>query len=207
MELPVPSARRYRTQSQATLSGGHICLVLTPNGENQNFRRGRPVIQCFRRACPCSHFLFLRRPHCRPPSALRFGHSSACCSAHPSFPPWRCCDALGRRRKHGAQLLDLAIYLPLLFLKAQNGGSHNFFVKSFHWHFVFNILASHSDTDVTCGYARNSIMAVRLDTRRSRLASFFETEGVQWTQEGFRARYTVVHRPTSEDANRRPISG
>src|SRR6202021_3226713 len=35
LELPVPSARRYRTHSQATLCGGHICLVLTPEGENK----------------------------------------------------------------------------------------------------------------------------------------------------------------------------
>jgi hypothetical protein len=37
LELPVPSARRYRTHSQATLCGGHICLVLTPNGEIKIF--------------------------------------------------------------------------------------------------------------------------------------------------------------------------
>src|SRR5580704_17811992 len=40
MELPVPSARRYRTHSQATLCGGHICLVLTPNGEIKIFGEG-----------------------------------------------------------------------------------------------------------------------------------------------------------------------
>ena len=40
MELPVPSARRYRTHSQATLCGGHICLVLTPNGEIKIFGDG-----------------------------------------------------------------------------------------------------------------------------------------------------------------------
>jgi len=34
LDLPVPTARPYRTHSQATLCGGHICLVLTPNGEN-----------------------------------------------------------------------------------------------------------------------------------------------------------------------------
>jgi hypothetical protein len=32
MEPSVPTARRYRTHSQATLCGGHVCLVLTPNG-------------------------------------------------------------------------------------------------------------------------------------------------------------------------------
>ncbi len=40
MGLPVPSARRYRTHSQATLCGGHICLVLTPNGEIKIFGEG-----------------------------------------------------------------------------------------------------------------------------------------------------------------------
>jgi hypothetical protein len=40
MGLPVPSTRRYRTHSQATLCGGHICLVLTPNGEIKIFGEG-----------------------------------------------------------------------------------------------------------------------------------------------------------------------
>jgi hypothetical protein len=40
LELPVPSARRYRTHCQATLCGGHICLVLTPNGEIKIFGEG-----------------------------------------------------------------------------------------------------------------------------------------------------------------------
>ena len=40
MELPVPATRRYRTHSQATLCGGHICLVLTPNGEIKIFGEG-----------------------------------------------------------------------------------------------------------------------------------------------------------------------
>ena len=40
MELQVPTARRYRTHSQATLCGGHICLVLTPNGEIKIFGEG-----------------------------------------------------------------------------------------------------------------------------------------------------------------------
>ena len=45
MELPVPTARRYRTHSQATLCGGHVCLVLTPNGEIKIFGEG---VQLFR---------------------------------------------------------------------------------------------------------------------------------------------------------------
>ena len=40
LELPVPTARRYRTHCQATLCGGHICLVLTPNGEIKIFGEG-----------------------------------------------------------------------------------------------------------------------------------------------------------------------
>jgi hypothetical protein len=40
MELLVPTARRYRTHCQATLCGGHICLVLTPNGEIKIFGEG-----------------------------------------------------------------------------------------------------------------------------------------------------------------------
>jgi hypothetical protein len=40
MALPVPTARRYQTHSQATLCGGHICLVLTPNGEIKIFGEG-----------------------------------------------------------------------------------------------------------------------------------------------------------------------
>ncbi|HEX3875482.1 MAG TPA: diadenylate cyclase [Bryobacteraceae bacterium] len=43
LELPVPTARRYRTHSQATLCGGHICLVLTPNGEIKIFSEGAQV--------------------------------------------------------------------------------------------------------------------------------------------------------------------
>jgi hypothetical protein len=39
-ELPIPTARRYRTHCQATLCGGHICLVLTPNGEIKIFGEG-----------------------------------------------------------------------------------------------------------------------------------------------------------------------
>src|SRR5229473_1159330 len=40
LDLPVPTARSYRTHSQATLCGGHICLVLTPNGEIKIFGEG-----------------------------------------------------------------------------------------------------------------------------------------------------------------------
>ena len=47
MELPVPSARRYRTHSQATLCGGHICLVLTPNGEIKIFGDGVQLFNFF----------------------------------------------------------------------------------------------------------------------------------------------------------------
>jgi hypothetical protein len=47
LELPVPSARRYRTHSQATLCGGHICLVLTPNGEIKIFGEGVQLFSFF----------------------------------------------------------------------------------------------------------------------------------------------------------------
>jgi hypothetical protein len=47
LELPVPSARRYRTHSQATLCGGHICLVLTPNGEIKIFGEGVQLFNFF----------------------------------------------------------------------------------------------------------------------------------------------------------------
>jgi hypothetical protein len=40
IELPVPSTRRYRMHCQATLCGGHLCLVLTPNGEIKIFGEG-----------------------------------------------------------------------------------------------------------------------------------------------------------------------
>ena len=38
--LPAPSAARYRAHSLATLNGGHLCLVLTPNGEIKVFGGG-----------------------------------------------------------------------------------------------------------------------------------------------------------------------
>ena len=47
LELPVPTARRYRTHSQATLCGGHICLVLTPNGEIKIFGEGVQLFNFF----------------------------------------------------------------------------------------------------------------------------------------------------------------
>ncbi|HXB74369.1 MAG TPA: hypothetical protein VNY05_39395 [Candidatus Acidoferrales bacterium] len=47
MDLPVPTARRYRTHSQATLCGGHICLVLTPNGEIKIFGEGVQLFSFF----------------------------------------------------------------------------------------------------------------------------------------------------------------
>ncbi len=47
LELPVPSARRYRTHCQATLCGGHICLVLTPNGEIKIFAEGVQLFNFF----------------------------------------------------------------------------------------------------------------------------------------------------------------
>ena len=47
MELPVPTARRYRTHSQATLCGGHMCLVLTPNGEIKIFGEGVQLFNFF----------------------------------------------------------------------------------------------------------------------------------------------------------------
>jgi len=42
-KLPAPSAARYRAHSLATLYGGHICLVLTPNGEIKVFAGGVQV--------------------------------------------------------------------------------------------------------------------------------------------------------------------
>jgi hypothetical protein len=42
-ELPVPSARRYEAHNRATLCGGHVCLVLTPNGEIKIFADGVQV--------------------------------------------------------------------------------------------------------------------------------------------------------------------
>ena len=47
LELPVPAARRYQTHSRATLCGGHICLVLTPNGEIKIFGEGIQLFNFF----------------------------------------------------------------------------------------------------------------------------------------------------------------
>src|SRR5260370_7533419 len=47
MGLPVPTARRCRTHCQATLCGGHICLVLTPNGEIKIFGEGVQLFSFF----------------------------------------------------------------------------------------------------------------------------------------------------------------
>ncbi|HEV3201384.1 MAG TPA: hypothetical protein VGZ73_25970 [Bryobacteraceae bacterium] len=41
--LPAPSPARYLAHSLATLEGGHICLVLTPNGEIKVFAGGVQV--------------------------------------------------------------------------------------------------------------------------------------------------------------------
>jgi hypothetical protein len=41
--LPVPSSRRYEAHNRATLCGGHVCLVLTPNGEIKIFADGAQV--------------------------------------------------------------------------------------------------------------------------------------------------------------------
>jgi len=43
--LPVPSTARYQTHSRATLCGGHVCIILTPNGEMKIIANG---VQMFR---------------------------------------------------------------------------------------------------------------------------------------------------------------
>jgi hypothetical protein len=43
VDLPVPCALRFRAHCRATLCGGHVCLVLTPNGEIKAFADGRQV--------------------------------------------------------------------------------------------------------------------------------------------------------------------
>ena len=43
--LAVPSAHRFEAHSRATLCGGHVCLVLTPNGEIKVFADGVEVFQ------------------------------------------------------------------------------------------------------------------------------------------------------------------
>jgi hypothetical protein len=42
-KLPVPSPARYQTHSRATLCGGHVCMLLTPNGEMKIFANGGQV--------------------------------------------------------------------------------------------------------------------------------------------------------------------
>jgi hypothetical protein len=43
LPLPVPCALRFRAHCRATLCGGHVCLVLTPNGEIKAFADGMQV--------------------------------------------------------------------------------------------------------------------------------------------------------------------
>lgn len=45
IRLPVPSSARYETHSRATLCGGHVCMILTPNGEMKIIADG---VQVFR---------------------------------------------------------------------------------------------------------------------------------------------------------------
>ena len=40
LQLPLPAIERYRAHCRATLCGGHVCLVLTPNGEVKIFANG-----------------------------------------------------------------------------------------------------------------------------------------------------------------------
>jgi hypothetical protein len=42
-ELPVPCSQRFAAHCRATLCGGHVCLVLTPNGEIKAFANGMQV--------------------------------------------------------------------------------------------------------------------------------------------------------------------
>src|SRR5438128_984178 len=41
--LPVPPPARYKTHARATLCGGHVCMILTPNGEMKIFADGVQV--------------------------------------------------------------------------------------------------------------------------------------------------------------------
>jgi DNA integrity scanning protein DisA with diadenylate cyclase activity len=45
IKLPVPSPAKYESHAQATLCGGHICMILTPNGEMKIFANGVQVFQ------------------------------------------------------------------------------------------------------------------------------------------------------------------
>jgi hypothetical protein len=47
MKLPLPGVRRYHAHSKATLCGGHLCLVLTPNGEIKIFGEGVQLFSFF----------------------------------------------------------------------------------------------------------------------------------------------------------------
>ena len=42
-ELPAPVAARYEFHSRATLCGGHVCMILTANGEMKVFAAGSQV--------------------------------------------------------------------------------------------------------------------------------------------------------------------
>jgi hypothetical protein len=43
--LPVPSPARYETHSRSTLCGGHVCMILTPNGEMKIIADGAQVFR------------------------------------------------------------------------------------------------------------------------------------------------------------------
>ena len=43
--LPVPSSARYETHSRATLCGGHVCIILTPNGEMKIIADGAQIFR------------------------------------------------------------------------------------------------------------------------------------------------------------------
>lgn len=43
--LPAPTASRYHAHCQATLCGGHICMVLTPNSEIKIFTGGEQIFR------------------------------------------------------------------------------------------------------------------------------------------------------------------
>lgn len=45
MPLPVPTSTRYAEHCRATLCGGHVCLILSPNGEIKVYSDGVPVFR------------------------------------------------------------------------------------------------------------------------------------------------------------------
>jgi DisA bacterial checkpoint controller nucleotide-binding len=45
MPLPVPTSARYHDHCRATLCGGHVCLILSPNGEVKIYSDGVPVFR------------------------------------------------------------------------------------------------------------------------------------------------------------------